>query len=159
MYCRKENKRNGIRKETDKLFDRLIKFSESIPSVQAQETRKWDEAGAEVPTEHINAITEGQWTIQSQSCNTVTRRPKLAHSPPCASVCHKCVICMHTHSCTCIDNTVHLGLYKHIHADIETLEDNHVPKSQLIWENILCSQVHGARFIHAPVMDNFLNAS
>ncbi|XP_064475703.1 uncharacterized protein LOC135389598 [Ornithodoros turicata] len=134
-YCYLQGKHNKrvdrlisalLRLMKNKLFDRLIKFSKNVPGAQVKEIVKRHEAGVHIPQEHICNVGTYQWSVKSQSSEgvsyTVTQQPNTdCTSSTCSFRCPKCVICVHNFTCTCIDNTVRLGLCKHIHAVAATL--------------------------------------
>jgi hypothetical protein len=75
-------------------------------------------------SENVIKVTETSWSIKSQSLENTFYSVELVETPcykvdpikKCKMICNPCKICIHTYTCSCIDNSIHCVVCKHIHT-------------------------------------------
>lgn len=106
----------------DLIFQRLIKVTKkSVSSDRMNRINKSHKLSLETKPE-IVLLSEDKWQVQSFSGNNLYTVHKVEEE--CGRACHMkcfvCDICIHSFTCTCIDNVIRGNICKHIHCIAQT---------------------------------------
>lgn len=105
----------------DKLFDRLIVLNKGKVTSKIRELRKRHKTSKIMD---INAIVPSEigWEIPSSSRNEVYIVQTSKLDCDCELICTSCKACLHSYSCTCLDNSIKWNMCKHIHLVCDFLK-------------------------------------
>ena len=102
----------------DYAFTRFIKLNKGKSTHRITEIHKRHRAAEGMMKKGIKATKSGEnWIVTSEKdpLLTYTVKPEATTCNNCQLHCSKCGICIHQHSCTCIDAITHTTVCKHMH--------------------------------------------
>ncbi|XP_050506252.1 uncharacterized protein LOC126884365 [Diabrotica virgifera virgifera] len=120
----------------DKLFERLITLNKGKISSKLRELRKRHKTSLNLDMDTI-VMSEMGWEIPSSSTNDIYLVQKNKPSCDCRLVCDLCQSCLHSYSCTCLDNSIRWNMCKHIHLVCQFMKGHQIQDTNADEEHII----------------------
>ncbi|XP_050514453.1 uncharacterized protein LOC126889821 [Diabrotica virgifera virgifera] len=120
----------------DKLFERLITLNKGKISSKLRELRKRHKTSLNLDMDTI-VMSEMGWEIPSSSTNDIYLVQKNKPSCDCQLVCDLCQSCLHSYSCTCLDNSIRWNMCKHIHLVCQFMKGHQIQDTNADEEHII----------------------
>ncbi|GFQ72156.1 uncharacterized protein TNCT_466501 [Trichonephila clavata] len=121
----------------DLIFQRLIKFTKrTISSDKLSKIVNSHRLGLEIQSNRIEKLADNEWKIESNHSNYIICKKEEECHRLCNIKCTACKICIHSYTCSCVDNLIRGNICKHIHKVAKMfLNDTHNEEIQEIYVN------------------------
>lgn len=98
----------------DKLFDRVITMNKGKISSKIMELRKRHKNSQNMNIASVMSCEMG-WQVPSSSTCEIYFVEEQKVNCNCKLICSLCEACLHSYSCSCLDNSIRWNMCKHIH--------------------------------------------
>ncbi|GFR32476.1 MULE domain-containing protein [Trichonephila clavata] len=121
----------------DLIFQRLIKITKrTISSDKLSKIVNSHRLGLEIQRNKIEKLADNEWKIESNHSNYIICKKEEKCHRLCNIKCTACKICIHSYTCSCVDNLIRGNICKHIHKVAKMfLNDTHNEEIQEIYVN------------------------
>ncbi|GFR04196.1 uncharacterized protein TNCT_193341 [Trichonephila clavata] len=121
----------------DLIFQRLIKITKrTISSDKLSKIVNSHRLGLEIQSNKIEKLADNEWKIESNHSNYIICKKEEECHRLCNIKCTACKICIHSYTCSCVDNLIRGNICKHIHKVAKMfLNDTHNEEIQEIYVN------------------------